>query len=58
MAKNDNVRMPTSTAGLTRYFEDCHSKFEIKPGHVVVMCVVVMLITLILHQFGQGWFGA
>ncbi len=57
MARNDRVQMPTSTAGLTRYFEDYRSAFEFKPGHVVVMGIIVALVTLMLHQFGHSWFG-
>lgn len=57
MAKKDNVMMPSSGAGITRYFGDVKSKIEIAPGHVIIMCVVVAIIILVLHQFGKGWLG-
>ena len=57
MAKKDNVFMPSSGAGITRYFGDYKSKIEIAPGHVIIICVVVAVLILILHQFGKGWLG-
>ena len=53
----DRIMMPSSGAGITRYFDDYKSKIEIAPGHVIVICVVVALIILVLHQFGKGWLG-
>lgn len=46
-----------SKAGITRYFDEYKSKIEIKPGHVIIMCIVVMLIILFLHKFGFSWLG-
>ena len=57
MAKNNKVSMPTSTAGITRYFDETRSKLRIKPGHVIVICVIVALIILMLHTFGNAWLG-
>ena len=51
------VHMPTSTAGLTRYFEDYKSKLEFKPGHVIILSVLVILITIILHIYGSSLLG-
>lgn len=51
------VQMPTSTAGLTRYFEDYRSKLEFKPGHVIIFAVIVILITIILHIYGSPLLG-
>ncbi|MBW2973229.1 preprotein translocase subunit Sec61beta [Candidatus Woesearchaeota archaeon] len=51
------VHMPTSTAGLTRYFEDYKSKLEFKPGHVIILSVLVILITIILHIYGNSLLG-
>ena len=57
MAKNEKINMPTSTAGITRYFDDYKSKIQFKPGHVIVMCMVIMAIIIILHLFGGSWLG-
>jgi preprotein translocase subunit Sec61beta len=51
------VQMPTSTAGLTRYFEDYKSKLEFKPGTVIILAVLVVLITIILHIYGNSLLG-
>ncbi|MFO7710259.1 MAG: preprotein translocase subunit Sec61beta [Candidatus Woesearchaeota archaeon] len=57
MGKNDKVSMPSSTAGITRYFDDYKSKIELSPGHVIILCIVVMIILAALHTFGQGILG-
>lgn len=49
--------MPSSGAGLTRYFDDYKSKIEFKPGQVIVFAILVMLITLILHIYGSRLLG-
>ncbi|MBD3304530.1 preprotein translocase subunit Sec61beta [Candidatus Woesearchaeota archaeon] len=51
------VQMPTSTAGLTRYFEDYRSKLEFKPGTIIIFSVIVILITIILHIYGGSILG-
>ncbi|MEM4282294.1 MAG: SEC61-beta family protein [Candidatus Woesearchaeota archaeon] len=50
----EKIQMPTSTAGLTRYFDDYSSKFEIKPGHVVLLAVVITALVIILHIWMRG----
>jgi preprotein translocase subunit Sec61beta len=56
MAK-DKISMPSSTAGITRYFDDYRSKIEMKPGMVIVLVCVVIIVIIILHAFGKSWFG-
>ncbi|NTV22899.1 MAG: preprotein translocase subunit Sec61beta [Nanoarchaeota archaeon] len=56
MAK-DRVNMPMSGAGLTRYFEDYKSKLDFKPGHILVVAVLVILIVLLLHMSGAQLLG-
>ncbi len=55
---DDKVQMPMSTAGLNRYFDDYKSKIEFKPGQVIVISIVVMILTLLLHKFGSRLLGA
>jgi preprotein translocase subunit Sec61beta len=57
MAK-ENIQMPSSTAGLTRYFDDYKSKIEIKPGHVILLAVIVSAIVIVLHLYGGALIGA
>jgi len=54
---NDKVQMPSSGAGLTRYFDEYKSKIELKPQHVVILIVLVIIIELILNWQGYIWFG-
>lgn len=49
--------MPSSGAGLTRYFGDYKSKLEIAPGHVIVLAIAIAAIVLLLHSFGKSWLG-
>ena len=56
MADN-KVQMPSSGAGLTRYFDDAKTKVEFKPGHIVALAVVVMVVIIVLHLYGRGLFG-
>ena len=56
MAKQNKVNMPMGGAGITRYFDDYKSKIEFKPGHIIFMALVVILIVLMLHLFGNNIF--
>jgi preprotein translocase subunit Sec61beta len=56
MSKNDKVQMPSSGAGITRYFDDYKSKVELKPSHVIILAVIVILVVVILHWQGGTWF--
>ncbi len=56
MAKN-KVNLPQSTAGITRYFDDYKSSIEFKPGHIIVLAVVVMIIVIALNIWGASLFG-
>nr|MCK4929745.1 preprotein translocase subunit Sec61beta [Nanoarchaeota archaeon] len=56
MGKQDKIQMPSSGAGITRYFDDYKSKIEFKPEHVVILVIVVIIIILILHLQGGAWF--
>jgi len=54
---NDKVAMPSSTAGITRYFDDYKSKIELKPGHIIIMALVLIIVSVILHVYGRGLLG-
>lgn len=57
MADKNRVSMPASTAGLTRYFEDYRSKIELKPGYVLVLAVLIMVILIVLNAYGSSLLG-
>lgn len=52
MARQDKIQMPSSGAGITRYFDDYKSKIELKPEHVIIMVVLVIIIVVVLHLTG------
>ena len=56
MAK-DKVSMPQGQGGLVRYFDEYKSKIEFSPGHVIILCIVVIIVMIILHTWGYGWLG-
>jgi preprotein translocase subunit Sec61beta len=55
--RDNRVSMPSSGAGITRYFEEFKSKYQLKPITVVIILVIIALIVLVLHRFGYDWMG-
>ena len=53
----DKISMPSGMGGLMRYFDEYKSKIRIKPGHIIVMCVVVMIIMIFLYIYGNRLLG-
>lgn len=56
MAKN-KINLPSSGAGITRYFDDYRSKLEFKPGLIIVLTIIVMLFVLFLQSYGYTLLG-
>ena len=56
MADN-RISMPSGMGGLVRYFDEYKSKIEFKPGHIIIICIAVIIIMLILHAFGKSCIG-
>lgn len=52
---DDKIRMPTSTAGITRYFDEYRSKLRFKPGHIIVIGIILMVLIMLLHQYGTSF---
>ncbi|MBI2651809.1 preprotein translocase subunit Sec61beta [Candidatus Woesearchaeota archaeon] len=52
----DKIMMPSGMGGLMRYFDEYKSKIRIKPGHIIIMCVVVIVIMSFLYIYGNGIF--
>jgi len=40
----DQIHMPSGMGGLTRYFEEYKSKFQLKPGHVVLFIAALIIL--------------
>ena len=53
----DKVSMPSGMGGLVRYFDEYKSKIKFKPGHIIVLCIVVMVIMIFLYQYGNSMLG-
>ena len=53
----DKVSMPSGMGGLVRYFDEYHSKIRLKPGHVIVLSVVVIVIMIVLYSYGSRLLG-
>ena len=56
MAK-DRVSMPSGIGGLVRYFDEYKSKIEFKPGHIVVLCIIVIVLVILLYAYGNRLLG-
>jgi len=53
----DKISMPSGMGGLVRYFDEYKSKIEFKPGHIIVLCVIVMVIMIFLYIYGNKLLG-
>lgn len=53
----ERISMPSGMGGLVRYFDEYKSKIRFKPGHIIVLCVVVIVIMLFLYSYGNRLLG-
>ena len=51
------MQMPSGMGGLVRYFDEYKSKIEFKPGHIVILCIAIIILMIILYTFGSTWLG-
>jgi preprotein translocase subunit Sec61beta len=56
MADN-KIQMPSGMGGLIRYSDKATSKIQFKPGLVIVFIILIIIIEVLLHTYGNGWFG-
>ncbi len=52
MAK-DQVKLPSGMGGLVQYYDEYKSKIEFKPGTVILFIILVILIEVLLHLYGN-----
>jgi len=52
---DSRIQMPSGMGGLVRYFDEYRSKIEFKPGHIIILCVIIILVMLFLHAFGSNF---
>jgi len=53
----ERISMPSGMGGLVRYFDEYKSKIKFKPGHIIVLCGVVIVIMLFLYSYGNKLLG-
>ena len=51
MAKDNKVRMPSSMAGITQYYDESTSHVVMSPKQVIILIVLVILVVLAFHAF-------
>ena len=49
--------MPQGMGGLVRYFDEYKSKIKFKPGHIIILCFVVIAIMIFLYSYGPNLIG-
>jgi len=49
--------MPSGMGGLVRYFDEYKSKIKFKPGHIIILSIVVMVIMFFLYSYGNSLIG-
>ncbi|UZE93858.1 MAG: preprotein translocase subunit Sec61beta [Candidatus Pacearchaeota archaeon] len=47
----EQLRVPASSGGLVRYFEEYKSKFQIKPEFVILLIILVIFFEIALRLF-------
>ena len=53
MAK-EKISMPSSMGGLTRSFAEYKSKIPFKPGNIIILCIMVIILMIVLHAYFGG----
>jgi preprotein translocase subunit Sec61beta len=45
----ENIRMPSSSAGVMSFYDEEKSVVRLKPTHVVILCVIVAVFVILLN---------
>jgi preprotein translocase subunit Sec61beta len=48
---DQGISMPSGMGGLTRYFDDYKSNFQLSPMHVVILVVLLIAVEIGLRVF-------
>lgn len=54
---SSKIKMPSSMGGLVSYNEEYTSKLIFKPAYVIIFCIIIIIIAILLHMFGDAWLG-
>jgi preprotein translocase subunit Sec61beta len=49
MAEKRQMQAPSGMAGLVRYFEEDKSLIKLKPEHIIVLCIGIVIIEVMMH---------
>ena len=52
MPRDDNIRMPSSSAGVMSFYDEERSKIRIRPTHVIILGVLVAIVVILLNYSG------
>lgn len=49
--------MPSSTAGITQYYDEVKTKIEMRPEYIVALAIIIILVEILLQAYGKAFFG-
>ena len=49
---NDKIRMPSSTAGITQYWDEVKTKVTLKPEYVIALAILIIILEILLQTYG------
>ncbi|MBR9693385.1 preprotein translocase subunit Sec61beta [Candidatus Woesearchaeota archaeon] len=53
---DDKIRMPSSTAGITQYYDEVKTKITLRPEWVIALAILVIVIEVFLQIYGNSLF--
>lgn len=53
----ERISMPSGMGGLVRYFDEYKSKIKFKPGHIIILSIVIIITLLLLYTYGIALLG-
>ncbi len=56
MSRDNRVRLPSSTAGITTYWDEVKTKITLRPQHVILLALLIIILELLLQLYGRGFF--
>ena len=56
MAKKEKISLPGSGGGFFRSYEDVEKGLKLKPEHIVIASIAVVIFEIILHFYGRALF--
>ncbi|RLE42708.1 hypothetical protein DRJ16_04530 [Candidatus Woesearchaeota archaeon] len=54
---DQRIRLPAGGGGLLRYFDEYKSRFSFKPGSVIALTIIIIVLMIVLHTYFKSLFG-